>query len=257
MATRPAGPGADQRLRTHRGRWFFAGFALTIAVTVLIGFSRTYYFKELTAAPALPILFHLHGALFTAWVLLLVAQTFLIAGSRIAVHRRLGIVGALLVPPLLVTGLMVAVLAARGDAPLSSAVANGTFEFVLPDLDPLVAMVVPFASVSIFTVFVALGLVYRRMPAAHKRCMALAAIAILPPALGRAAATLAGVAEPALIFAPTILFVAAIGLYDWRMLRRVHAVTLWGGLALLASFPLRLALGNSEPWLRFASWLTD
>lgn len=252
----PDTAGSEIPRRPRPGRLFFAGFAIAIAITVLIGFSRTYYFKEFSTAPPLPVLFHVHGALFTSWVLLLISQAFLIAGSRTAVHRRLGILGALLVPPMLVTGIIVAVLAARGEGPLSSAVASGAFEFVLPEIPPLVGMVVPFASVSLFSVFVGLGLLYRQRPAAHKRWMALAAVAMLPPVLGRAAATLVGVAHPTLFFGPTILFIAAIGIHDWRTAGRVHPVTLWGGLTLLASFPLRLALGNSDPWLRFAEWLT-
>ena len=33
-------------------------------------------------------LVHLHGAVFTAWVLLFIAQTVLVASHRVAVHRR-------------------------------------------------------------------------------------------------------------------------------------------------------------------------
>jgi hypothetical protein len=256
VSARVAGTGIDEARRTPPGRWFFAVFAIAIATTILIGFSQTYYFKELTAAPELPFLFHLHGALFTAWAMLFIVQASLIPGRRTAVHRQLGILGVLLIPAMLVTGLMVAVLAARGEGPLSSAVASGSFDFDLPEIPPLVGMVVPFASVTIFTIFAGLGLAYRRRPPAHKRFMALAAVAILPPALGRAIGMLAGPVLPLLFFAPTILFIAAIGIHDWRTLRRVHPVTLWGGLALLASFPLRLALGNSDPWLAFAEWLT-
>jgi hypothetical protein len=245
------------RAQSRRGKWFFAGFAIAVAATVLLGFSRTYYLKELSAAPSLPTLFHIHGALFTAWVLLLIVQAFLIAQSRTAVHRKLGLVGGLLVLPMLVTGLMVAVVAAKGEGPLSAAVARGEFTLALPAIAPLVGMVIPFASVLLFSTFVAVGLVYRRRPDVHKRFMALGAIAMLPPALGRAIATLTGIAHPALFFGATILFIAAIAVHDLRTRGRVHPVTLWGGLLLIASFPLRLALGNSGLWLGFATWITS
>jgi hypothetical protein len=248
---------AQPRARSRRGKWFFTGFAIAIAATVLLGFSRTYYLKGLFAAPSLPVLFHVHGVLFTAWILLFIVQPLLIARARTAVHRKLGIVGGLLVIPMLVTGLMVAVLAAKGEGPLSAAVARGEFTFALPAIAPLVGMVIPFASVVLFSVFVAFGLVYRRLPDVHKRLMALGAIAMLPPALGRAIATLTGVAHPALFFGSTILFVAAIAVHDLRARGRVHPVTLWGGLLLIASFPLRLAVGNSGLWLEFATWITS
>jgi hypothetical protein len=139
---------------------------------------------------------------------------------------------------------------------VSSAVRRGEFAFALPAIPPLVGMVIPLTSVLLFSTFVALGLAYRRRPAAHKRLMALAVIAMLPPALGRAIATLAGVNHPALFLGATILFIAAIGIHDRRTLGRVHPVMLWGGLFLVVSFPARLAIGNTDLWLTFAAWLT-
>ena len=53
----------------------------------------------------------------------------------------------------------------------------------------------------------------------------------------------------------TGLFVLTIVIYDRRTLGRVHPVTLWGGLALMLSFPARLALGKTDLWLTFAAWL--
>ena len=66
------------------------------------------------------------------------------------------------------------------------------------------------------------------------------------------------VANTSLIWAPGVmagLFVLAIVIYDLRRRGRVHPVTLWGGLALILSFPLRLAIGKTESWLNFAAWL--
>jgi hypothetical protein len=39
--------------------------------------------------------------------------------------------------------------------------------------------------------------------------------------------------------------------------RRLHPVTLWGGLALVVSQPLRLVVSGTGAWLAFARWLTD
>lgn len=84
--------------------------------------------------------------------------------------------------------------------------------------------IIPLASVLLFSTFVAIGLAYRRRPAAHKRLMA--------------------------------LFVAAVAIHDRRTLGRLQPMTLWGGLLLIASFPGRLAIGNTDLWLTFAAWLT-
>jgi hypothetical protein len=58
-------------------------------------------------------------------------------------------------------------------------------------------------------------------------------------------------------FGVTDLFVVAIAVYDFRTSGRVHAATLWGGLFLIASQPLRLVIGGSSAWLSFAAWLTS
>ena len=120
---------------------------------MFVGFARTYYIKWMFAAPSLPSLFHLHGALFTASMLLFMIQACLVATRRTWVHRRLGIVGGLLVMPMVASGLSVAITAARGEGPVSSAVARGEFVLASPDLPPLVAMVIPLTSVLLFALF--------------------------------------------------------------------------------------------------------
>ena len=240
----------------RRGRWFFAGIAAAAGATVFVGFARTYYIKQMFAAPSLPPLFHLHGALFTAWMLLFMIQACLVATRRTRVHRRLGIVGGLLVMPMAASGLFVAITAARGEGPVSSAVARGEFVLASPDLPPLVAMVIPLTSVFLFALFAGAGLAYRRQPDVHKRLMGLATIAMLPPALGRALSAVIGASHPALFFGATMLFLGAICIHDWRTSSRVHPVSLWGGLFLALSFPGRLALGNTGTWLILADWLT-
>ena len=65
------------------------------------------------------LLVHLHGGLFTAWVLLFVAQTALVATRRVAVHRRQGLAGAVLAAAMIVFGTATALMTARrgGTAP--------------------------------------------------------------------------------------------------------------------------------------------
>ena len=245
-----------EALRTPRRRgWFFVGMAVAAAVTVFLGFARTYYLKGVFPTPPFPLLFHVHGALFTAWMLLLVLQVSLAASRRIALHRRVGLIGGLLVAPMLVTGSMAAIAAARGQGPISAAVARGELTRVGPGFPPLEGMVVPLTTMLLFGVFAGAGLSYRKRPDVHKRLMLLATIAMLPAAIGRAIARLFGIANPALFFGATGLFILAIVMYDRRSLGRVHPVTLWGGLALMLSFPGRLALGKTDLWLTFAAWL--
>lgn len=241
----------------RKGRWFFVGMAVAAAVTVFLGFARTYYLKSLSPMPALPWLFHIHGALFTAWMLLLVLQVSLAASRRIKLHRRVGLIGGLLVVPMLVSGAWVTIAAARGQGPITAAVTRGELTRDVPALrvPPLQAMVVPLTTMFLFGVFAGAGLFCGKRADAHKRLMLLATIAMLPAAIGRAISTLFGIANPALFFGAPGLFILAIVVYDRRRLGRVHPVTLWGGTALMVSFPARLALGKTDLWLGFAAWL--
>jgi hypothetical protein len=57
----------------QRERRFFTSMALIAGFTVFVGFAPTYYLKSISLAPALPLLVHIHGVLFTLWIVLLIA----------------------------------------------------------------------------------------------------------------------------------------------------------------------------------------
>ena len=69
---------------------FFSGMALLMLVTVFIGFAPTYYLAGVFHAPLPNLLIQVHGAAFSCWILLLVAQTSLASAGRVDIHRRLG-----------------------------------------------------------------------------------------------------------------------------------------------------------------------
>ena len=52
------------------------------------------------------------------------------------------------------------------------------------------------------------------------------------------------------------LFIVALAIWDSRTRGALHPVTRWGGLALIVSLPVRLALSGTAAWLAFAAWLT-
>ena len=102
-------------------RLFYGGMAVAMGLTVLAGFASTYYLRFLTGGPKATLsggpfttLVYVHGALFTAWVLLFIVQTALVAGRRVAVHRRLGGAGAVLAAAMIVAGTFIAIATANG-----------------------------------------------------------------------------------------------------------------------------------------------
>ncbi len=54
---------------------FFSGMALLILVTVFTGFARTYFLAGVFRAHLPNLLIHIHGAVFSSWILLLITQT--------------------------------------------------------------------------------------------------------------------------------------------------------------------------------------
>jgi hypothetical protein len=226
-------------------RWFFGGMAIALTATVFAGFAPTYYLNSFNERPfALTALLHLHGAAFTAWMFLLVAQTSFIAIGARRLHMRLGLFGAILAVFMTVVGPIVAV--------------ERTATGQIADLGapPLVFLAVPVVGMVVFAALVAAALYYRRRsPAAHKRLMLLATLELVTAGVSRFPI----VAEwgPLGFFATTDVFVLAIVAYDIATLRRPHAATLWGGAFFIASQPARLVIGGSPLWLSFAGWLTS
>jgi uncharacterized membrane protein YozB (DUF420 family) len=230
---------AARRNRDHR---FFTGMAIAAALTVFVGFARTYYLGGFFEARPVSTLVHLHGIVCTAWILLFVAQTSLVAAGRTDIHRKLGIGGAVLAGVVLVVGYFTAVTAARnGVAPPG-------------ELPPLGFLAVPLGTLLAFGILVGLGLYNRRRSETHRRLMLLATIAVVTPAIARFRFFLPG--GPLLAIGGTCALVLVCLFYDRLAHGRVHPAFLWGGLFLMLSLPLRFAMGRTHAWLAVAGWLT-
>jgi hypothetical protein len=236
-------------------RLFFTGLAVAVALSVFAGFAPTYYLKGLYGTRALSPFLHFHGMLFTSWILLFVTQTTLVAAKRTDLHRRLGIVGALLAGAMLVVGTAVAVAAAK--LPRVSDDQRGQFP------TPLEELATPLGGLAIFAVLVAVGFYYRRNRDSHKRLMMLATIVTAGAALDRLffpTGVLAFSGLPLNTFTSmglTALFLSACFLYDLRTRGHVHPAFLWGGLSVLAwTYATRELIASTTTWLSFAGWLT-
>jgi hypothetical protein len=238
-ASEIAAPALAQKERSER--WFFGGMGAAAALTVFAGFARTYYLKDVFAGPPLTSLQHVHGFLFTCWIVLFVAQASLIAADRVGIHRRLGVAGGLLAAAMLMVGGMASVAMVRRGLPPPGI--PSALEF----------FIVPVGDLLLFGAFVGLGLYYRQRPATHKRFMLLATIGLLGAAIARLPFVLG--TGPLVFYVLNDLFVAACWLYDFKARGRVHPVFLWGGLIFIASQPLRLALAKTDAWLAFARWV--
>jgi hypothetical protein len=227
----------------RRTRRFYVGMAIAIVITVFAGFARTYFLKSYFGSPPLKPLIHFHGLLFTTWVLFYLMQTTLVATGRTYLHRRMGILGAVLAALVLIVGTTVAILLAKsGRSPI-------------PGAPPLVFLAIPLFDMLVFGILVGTALYFRRRLEVHKRLMTLAMIALLAAPIARLPFALLKAGPPA-FFGLTDLFIVAMLVHDLATRKKIHPASIWGGLLIVASQPLRLMISGTPAWLAFASWIT-
>jgi hypothetical protein len=229
---------------------FFLGMAMAATAVVFGGFAPTYYLRPIAHAmrypsgqvvsTTLPVLIHVHALVSTAWLLLLITQTLLVAADRVETHRKLGVAGAGLGLGLVVLGVLTAIRGARdGWNP------GGPYR------DSIGFLAVTLGDVFLFSGFIAVALYYRRRPDWHKRFMLLGTLAgLMWPAITRMPLI---APHPGRMFGLLIALVVALPIRDYVTRRRLHPASTWGAIAILLSFPVRVAIGNSVAWHMLAS----
>jgi hypothetical protein len=233
------------REQAGEDRWFYFSMAVLSAVIIFAGFAPSYYLKSVfQAPPPLSPLTSLHGIVFTAWTLLFVLQTGLIAVNRPGLHRTLGILGAVLFGVVIAVGVTTSIVAAQlGHVPPGAPA-------------PLAFMALPLAAMAGVTVLVLIALANRARPGVHKRLMLAGFFLMTAPALHRLslgagyveAGTFVSLAGPDLL-----LLIAA--LYDFVSHRRIHPAYLWSALLFAVLNAAVIWAFSSSSWLAFASWL--
>jgi len=230
---------------TRQGaRRFYVGMAIAVLITVFLGFSHTYFLKAYYGTPELSLLVHIHGLVFTSWVLLFLAQTSLVATGHTDRHRKLGVAGAVLAGLLLIVGTATAILRVKSGRPSP-----------IPGVPPLSFLAVPLFDMVAFALLIGAGLVLRNRPETHKRLMTLATIALTSAPIARLSFVRPG--GPPAFFGLTDLFIVAMLVYDFATRGKAHPATIWGGVVIVASQPLRLMISGTPAWLAFAGWLTS
>ena len=238
---------ALSRPRWNAERAFYGGMALAILAAVCLGFARSFFlrpwFPEVHVPPERYFL--LHGTVFFAWFVLLVVQALLVSARRVDLHRTLGVLGGVLAALMVVVGVTGAIIAARRPG-----------GFVDSPMPPLRFLAVPLFDMALFGTLVGLALAWRRDRQAHKRLMLVGSIALLIAAIARWPFAVIEAGGPPVVMGLNDLYLVPLVIWDLATCRRVHPATLWGGLALVASQPLRFMLSGTEAWLVFARWLT-
>lgn len=222
---------------TDSRRRFYVGMACLLLVVNFIGFAPSYFLMSRFDAPSLPPRTHVHGPIFVGWFLLFLAQATLIARGSRQLHRRLGVAGAVLAAVMVVSGLVMIIVRAgeyrpTGGTDDAEALA-GTATVVFANLHLLAS----------FAIFAGLGVVYRRRPRVHKRCMLLASLSMMPQSIGRIAGFPALAVSPVPFALGSLLVLLCVPvIHDWLTLRRVHPVNAWGPLLFFATLVISAAV---------------
>lgn len=227
--------------------------ACACALVAFGGFVPSYWLPVASGHFGGPPLLHLHSALFSAWMGLLIVQAILAARGSIARHRWLGIAGVGLATAMVLVGVLVTLYGVRFGIAAGRSDASKTFA------------IVPLTILLSFSAAFAAAIASTRRPEVHKRLMLVATIAVMPPAIARLVGLATGVTiasghpppiafslRPALL--SDLLLVAAI-VRDWRTRGRPHAAYVVSGLALLAVQLGRVAVGPTPAWHAVVDWL--
>ena len=240
QSVRPT-PGPPGRRYDH---YFFSTMALLMLLTVFVGFAPSYFLAGMFRAPLPSLIIHIHGAAFTAWILLLVTQTSLVAAGRTDIHRRLGIAGFLLGCLMVILGVL-----ASTDLLLRNAGHIDPF-----GRDPRSFYVVPLTDMLLFATFIFLAFRNRRESPAHKRYIYLASAALMVAAIARwpLAFSARHVRIDTLL---SDIFLLSLIAYDYWSTRKIHRATLCAGAFLIFIQQIRFPLGETPLWHSFADWV--
>jgi FtsH-binding integral membrane protein len=220
--------------------FFFTGMALLMAATVFVGFAPTYYMAGMFRAPLPSLIVHLHGAVFTGWILLFITQTTLVSAGRVDVHRRLGLVGFCWACLMVVVGVLAATDSlVRADR---------------PGRDPLFFYIIPLGDLLVFAPLIFFAYRARRDSATHKRLMLVATIDLLIAAIARwpVAFVHRNAAHAGMV---SCLFLLLLVAYDLWSTHKVHRATLWASAFMIFVYAVRIPIGRTQAWHAFAGWV--
>ncbi len=234
---------ADARLNAERR--FYSGMAIFMILIVLIGFGPSFYLRGLVHVPrpnpTLSPLVMLHGAMFTIWMLIFLAQVGLVAAGRRDVHMKLGVVGIGLAVALIPLMYFTAVgQVARANQP--------------PFATPIAWTAVPLFDIPVFALLIWLGWRYRRVAQAHKRLMLCAALIMMDPAIGRFPLPPSFAMQCALSALAWATFVPLF-MWDRKTLGKLHWATKTGALLFATGLVIRMFALASPAWAAFAMHL--
>jgi hypothetical protein len=223
-AARPAAQGLARALNLG-----LVGLMLAI---VLAGFWP--YFSALPFGTGAHWILHLHAAVFVGWMLLYLAQVWLVYRRKVRTHQALGRFGIYYGVLVLLFGVVVTFAVPV----LNVQTGRMTFD------EAAGFLVLPIGDLILFGGFFWAGIRWRRRRELHTRLMLLATIAVLFPPAARFGIEY-GVPVALLVWLSPLFLAMAHDALTARRVDRTYVI----GLAILLAGVSRVALMESELWL--------
>ena len=195
-------------------------FWITVIMALLVfgGFGLTYWQPMLSGTlPPLPPVVHIHGLVFFSWMVILIIQSLLVNAGNVQLHRKLGKFGIGVGAAMLAVGALITVLFGRFQG------ANPT-----PDYHNLMYLSV--ISLISFALLFFLAIRNVNHTDRHKRLIIFATMSLLAPGINRLYMVVFSMNDlPLLAMYLTVdILVAAMLVFDWRSMSRIHAASLIG-----------------------------
>lgn len=207
------------------GYWF-----LLFIVLVIGGFYTTYFTRILEP---MPVVIHIHFILMTLWLMMLIAQPFLIKYKKLSGHRLLGKSSYILVPLLLITGfLLIRNEYYRNLNGLTEQVVKGLKQYSPVEiLKEVAATPIGLFYLTWFLVFYCLAIRNKRQAPKHARYMLATALTLTGPTVDRIVGihfhiyTVAGISSFIISFLIIDIVLALLLYLDYK--NKKETKTLW------------------------------
>ncbi len=228
-------------------RGYFLAFIMLGILGVVLGFAPPSWvrFNGLAEYPA-PLSLQIHAGLFLAWVALFAAQVIFIRQGNPGLHKRLGLVGAGMIPLMAISSVFAETYSEKFEAIHKP----GGQRF----------LIIPIFSLGLFLVFTIAGLLQRKRPAIHKRLLFLGTTLLFGAAWSRVSGPLLrpiigyqGLGFFTCRFIMTNVFLVMLAMLDWRTKGRLQPVSATGIAVIVGAEILVTELFFTEWWLAVAN----
>jgi hypothetical protein len=231
--------------RRPSDRGLFWAAAIGFPLLVFVGYARTYYLSSFFEHKQLAnALIHAHAFVMSSWVVYFTTQIALIRTKNIRLHMTMGWVGVALASIVVIVGMLAAVDAhfTRFTGP--------------PGLSPHTFFMVPLMGMTLFVIYFAGAIYYRKRPAEHKALMLMTAINFVAAAIARIPILPPQMAMLQYFGITDLIAVASFCWFTWKH-KKFNWIFASAVLLLIVSQPLTIFLGYSKPWLGLAAWFAS